>query len=468
MYLNKASSVFDLIEKIAATSSKNEKEALVKAGMALPLFTKVVIAAYDRFKQYGMRDLPPRGVDLASGGNTLDEPGPWEVLRKLASGELSGDAARAAYVQQISFLDEKSGILFRRIVLKDLRAGFTEGTVNRVAPKTFAEFPYMRCSLPEKSNIDKWNWSVGIFSQEKADGEFGNVNISDAGFLNITTRTGTPYPSGCMPELEAAFLKTLKPGTQTHGEFVVYEAGQLLPREKGNGILNSLQQGGALEADQVVVFLAWDQIPLAEVKPKAKYQFGYKARFVALAKQIQLNPGPVRMIPTKIVRSKAEATAHSVELTRKGLEGTVCKHPYAIWADGTSKDQVKLKIAVDVDLVVKAVVEGKADTKNAGRPGTLTCETSDGLLRVDVTVKNESMRDDVEQNPEDWIGRIMPVRFNTVTKPGPSNDLHSLFLPRFSQDTYRLDKTGADTLDHVIATFNMAAGLAAAPAEVAA
>jgi DNA ligase-1 len=36
-------------------------------------------------------------------------------------------------------------------------------------------------------------------------------------------------------------------------------------------------------------------------------------------------------------------------------------------------------------------------------------ETSDGLLVVDVTVKNEKLRDLIDANPDDFIGRIWAV-----------------------------------------------------------
>lgn len=453
---NKASSVFAAIEKIAATPGKLEKEALIKnAGTTSQLFMRVVKAAYDPFVTYGMRKLPEKTAGLAPGANTLDEDFAWNVLDQLASRKLTGGVAWDTVQQTIDFLDDASAELFIRIIRRDLRAGFTDGTINRVFPKTIPEFPYMRCSLPPKSNMPDWDWSVGIISQEKADGMFANVNVDVVGGVNITSRQGTPIPLDHLEDLASACSKSLKPDTQTHGELTIYKDGKLLPREEGNGVMNSICSGGGLPEGHTVRFDAWDQIPLSAVKPKGKYEPGYKTRVVWLIGQVKdsgvapTQHAGVHVIPTRVVRSKAEAMAHYRELLKQGKEGTICKHPAAIWKDGTSKDQVKLKLEVDVDLVVIEVMPGTPGTKTEGRAGALRCSTSCGTLVTNVTIKNEAMRDAVDAANDAWIGQIMPVRANSIMEPDDADGLASLFLPRFVEATPRADKREADSLKQV-------------------
>lgn len=461
-FTNTPKSVLALIEKIAATASKTEKEALVKQGMALPLFVRAVTMAYDPFTTFGMRNAPHKTPGIAPGGNSLAEEGPWNILKELASRELSGHAALAAVQRMVDFLDEDSAELFRRIINKDMRAGFTEGTINRVKPGTIAEFPYMRCSLPPKSNLDKFNWSEGVISQEKADGMFANVNLYDDGTISVHSRQGTAFPLDEFAQI-ASFMKDWMPrGHQFHGELLVTKCGQVLPREISNGMLNSVAQGGALEPDHGLLLLVWDMIPLTVAQPKGKFEEPYKKRLVALLKAIDAgkeygtNPS-VGLVPTRVVKSYADAWAHYRELLAQGKEGTIIKSPHAIWKDGTSKDQVKLKLEVDVDLRIVAVVPGRPGTKNEGRPGSLTCETVCGRLRTDVTIKNEKMRDAVEANPSAWTNGLMVVRANSVMHPSESSELYSLFLPRFVEDQLRTDKIRADTLQQVLDQFEAAA-----------
>jgi DNA ligase-1 len=457
--LNKASSIFKAIEQIAATPSKLEKEALIKSLGGLPLFMKIVTAAYDPFTTYGLRNPPKKTPGLAPGANTLDEDYAWNILGKMASRQLTGTAARAAVEQAVNFLDDASSELFRRIINKDLRAGFTDGTINRVFPGTIKEFPYMRCSLQLKSNMAKWDWSLGMISQEKADGSFANVNRA-VETVSIHTRQGNTYPAGALGELEAELL-LLDAETQTHGELVVYEYRltdipgtntkdwKLMPREEGNGVLNSLMAGGQLEDGQRVQFMAWDQIPLSEVKPKGKYEVGYKKRLVSLLSQLKAaNPAFLRVIPTRVVKSQAEAFAHYKELLALGKEGTVVKHYDAIWKDSTSKDQVKLKLEVDIELRITGFIPGTPGTKTEATFGALQCGSECGELEVGVSGLTDALRSTIHNDRERFLQKVITVRANSVMVPKEGGSpLHSLFLPRLIE--VREDKSVADDLQRI-------------------
>src|SRR5690606_867314 len=120
---------------------------------------------------------------------------------------------------------------------------------------------------------------------------------------------------------------------------------------------------------------------------------------------------------TRVVRSLKDAYAHYKELLKQGKEGTILKKRTAVWRDGTSKEQIKLKLEAVVDLEVVGVVPGRAGTKNEGRAGSLTCKSKCGQLVTDVAVKNEAMRDAVDANPGDWIGRVISVCANSVMEP---------------------------------------------------
>lgn len=459
---NTPASVLAAIDKIAATSSKIEKEALIQQAGASSLFMKVVRAAYDPFINYGIRQIPERAADAAPGSNSLTEETWWTMLTDLAERRLSGDAARAAVQRGVNFLDDASRELFIRIIRKDLRAGFSEGTVNRVFPKTFADFPYMRCSLPDKSNMADWDWAAGIISQEKADGMFANVNKDNQGNVWLTTRQGSPIPLDKLPYLVAAIEAIIVPGTQSHGELTVLDPmGKVLPREVGNGMLNSVLNGGDVDEGCKVRLDLWDQIPLSEVKSKGKYNVPYKTRLRELISQVgahahEVHKPYIGIVPTRLVKSKAQAYAHYRDLLKQGKEGTICKHPEAIWRDGTSKDQVKLKLEVDVELEVVQVLPGTPGTKNEGKPGSLQCASKCGRLQVNVTVKNEAMRVAIDQDWDAWAGKIMTVRANSIMQPSDSSGFFSLFLPRFVEDQARIDKAVADDLETIEAIFRNA------------
>jgi DNA ligase-1 len=440
---------FNAIEKIAATSSKNDKQAMVKQFLAFDTFKRVLVAALDPTTRYYMRQVPDRIEGAAPGANTFENAPIWETLERLRKRELTGNAAHDEVQRLMTFLTPQSAELFKRIIRKDLRAGFSESTVNKAWPGLIQEFPYMRCVLPKKAKFDQWEWEQGVISQEKADGLYDNLDHDEDGNVELRTRAGNPLPLEQFGDIVREAQQRLDRGTETHGEIVVLIDGVIADREIGNGIVNSVVNGGTFEANQKPLFLAWDQIPLSAVVPKGEHRVGYKERFKALLLQLARAPGTsVRVIPTKIVYSLREAYEHCRELQLKKKEGTVIKRPTGFWKDTSTgnPDVVKLKVEAEADLVLRKIVPGRVGTKNEGRPGSITCETSCGQLVVDVTVKNEKMRNAIEADWSAWEGRVMKVLFNDINEPSPSNDRHSFFLPRFSEDTVRIDKDTADDL----------------------
>lgn len=438
---------FDLIEDIAADTSRTGKtQRLMVASIDDSDFIKKVLTyAYNPFYVYGYKDLPSPNAE--DGGREFNDE-TWNLLDKLRHGQLTGTNGYATIANELAELTYKSGELLCRIIRKDLRAGFSESTINKVIPGLLPDFPYMRCSLPDKSNMEKWDWSAGIISQEKADGMFVNVNHYDNGGVSLHSRQGTPFPLDEFEDVVAFVKANLPCGHQFHGELLVQSFGKILPREQSNGQLNAVAQGGALEPHCDILLVLWDMIPMTAVKTKGKFDVGYAKRLAALTVALKnaSSPSPcVRLIPTRIVKSKVAAFEHYRELLRSGKEGTIVKALDAIWKDGTSKDQVKLKLEVDVELEVVDFIEGEG--KYVGTLGALVMQSKCGELRVNVNGRTDAMRDEVWSNKLDYLGSIWTIRANAVMNPSDSSPLHSLFLPRVIE--HRTDKIEADTLEQI-------------------
>lgn len=456
MSLNNSDEIFKAIELIASTSGKNDKTALVIgfAGQSLD-FVRVIEHAYNPFKTFGIAKMPER----QDGGVGVFNEGTWTILRALIVRELTGYDARDAVQSELNRLSDGSAELLCRILRKKLRAGFSESTCNKAVKKLIPEFPYQRCSLPKDTDLNAWPWEEGVFVQEKADGSFANIDHEEGGVVRITTRQGNEYPIEKFEQMANDIRACLAVDHQNHGEILVLRDGIVCSRSDGNGVLNGIMSGGDFAPNESPMYLVWDQIPLVAVTPKGKHLVPYRSRFASILKQYSANTRPfVAPIPTVIVRSMDAAVTYYKKMLEQGKEGVVLKHPKAIWKDGTSKEQIKFKLEVDVDLEIVAVNLGRAGTKNEGRAAAFTCVTSDRLLYVDVAIKNEAMRDSVDADRDAWLGGIIVVRANELLEPSNSNDNYSLFLPRMAETAIRNDKTEADSLQRVKDQFESAVG----------
>lgn len=450
---------YQLIKEIASDNSKLHKESVFKreALAGNNNFFKGLRFALDNIDTFGVKKVPERsGPD----GKGLSFDAFSVLANKLINRELTGgaamDAITAAMVESTN--DEFNG-WYRLILIKDLKAGFSESSVNKAVKDTHPQLvipttPYMRCTLPAKSNMKDWDWSKGVYSQTKADGMFGNVNVRHDGFVWVTSRGGTLFPDGCLG-IEDQLVEALDKGTQTHGELTIYVDGVMQLREIGNGIFNSLLKGGSLEANQKVVYDCWDQIPLVVAVPKGKYEVVYSKRINLLKIQIDTaKQSSVRLTETRIIKSMEAARVHYKEHRARKLEGTVCKSADAIWKDGTSKDQVKMKEEIDVELKVIGFNPGKG--KNAKTFGSIQCQSECGLLEANFSGFEDAVRETIWADKDNWPGKIITGRSNSLLAPskGKKNGMWSLFLPRFIEE--RMDKTVADTLDQIQAIFKAA------------
>lgn len=446
--------IFEVIESIAMETSKNVKIDRIKANIGDEEFCNVLAYAYDPFLTFGIQQLPP--ANTGTGSKQFDEV-TWGLLDSLALRRLTGNDAREAVEREINKLFPESSELLRRIIRKDLRAGFSASTINKAKKNLIKEIPYMRCSLPKDANLDEWSWAEGVYSQEKADGMFINVSYEKSGIVLITSRQGSEFPIDKFGKLVSEVKDRLTNNYQYHGEVVVMRDGVICERQIGNGILNSVLSGGDFGDNETPVFMVWDKINLISAASKGKCATPYRTRFNELLNQLRNSSGDsIVIIPTRLTYSLQDALLHYRELLKLGKEGTVIKHPELIWKDGTSKDQIKLKMEIDVDLKIVAIIPGRDGTKNEGRAGSLTCESSCGGLRVDVTVKNEAMRNFIDTTPNDWIGKVIVVRANSIMYPSDSNASYSLFLPRMVESWYRVDKVEADDLEDIISQFQSA------------
>ncbi len=328
-----SASIFLLIERVGAESAKSAKLALLTEHAGDEDLKRVLEATYSPLKTYGIAQRPV-GAEPDRAGMGFDAM-TWSLLGQLERRELTGNAARAALAAEMTRLDGLSAELLWRIVAKDLRAGFSANTTGKVFPGLLPEYPYMRCSLPKKSNLSKFDWAAGVFSQKKANGLFANVNLLGSGAVTIVSRLGSEFPVEAFAELAAFVAGRFERGFQHHGELLVVEEGRILPRETGNGILNGVLQGGQFGPGQRPLYEVWDRIPLSAVVKKGSYAVPYRERLEALD-QMLCEAGerdPVRLIDTRIFNSLKEAYAHYAELVAAGEEGAILKSPNLIWRD---------------------------------------------------------------------------------------------------------------------------------------
>lgn len=436
-----------LIDKIAATPGKNDKIDLLKNhGVADEARLKRVLElCYSPRFRFGISYVEPAKV-VAPEFSTYDNAF-FPLLEDLNSRKLSGDAAREAVDKFITEASASAGELFRRVIHKDMRAGFSGSTTNKVFPKLIPDHPYMRCSLPKDVKLNTWEWKEGVYAQLKADGSFQAATVV-GGEVTMESRSGEIMPNEAIPAIVAQ-IKSLPAlnGYRLEGELTVVntETGETLARGEGNGIINSLRQGGELAPNLEVHYTVWECVDLS--KGGTIDERPYKERLAALCAEMWNSVGPMSVAETNVIRSEEEAWGIFKTYAAEGLEGAIIKRPSMIWKDGTSKEQVKLKTEFEAEFRITGFIEGKPGKKTAATFGSLTYESADGIVRGSVSGIDDELRAKINANRGAYIGAITTIRANALTQNRNDSVHWALSHPRVIE--VRTDKTEADTYAQV-------------------
>jgi DNA ligase-1 len=448
-------SILEILNQVAATTKKTEKEAILKENAKNETLQRVFYLAYQPTINFFMKKIPP--IMPKSGAGSVFEEEAFTLDHALANlveviskRKLTGNAAIGYVGNLLAQLSADDAEVLARVIGRDLRIDCGASTANKVWKGLILDVPYMRCSLPKEVDLKAFPWVQGLFSQLKSDGSFTNVNYYADGAVEFMTRNGNVYPNDEFGEVVAAVQRVPAQAHQFHGELLILGPdGNVLERAEGNGILNKLQKGGKLPEGHKIKFVAWDMIPLDEARPKNKYEVPYRVRLATL-EQLGLS-GAIEVVETRVVHSIREAYEHYQEMLALGLEGTILKHPDAIWEDTTSKKQVKFKLDVTVDLEIIGFTAGKG--KNANTFGAIMMRSSDGQLTVNCSGMKDDLRKHISENRDDYLNTIAAVTSNAMTKVR-KDGTRSLFLPRLTE--LRNDKNEADSLEKVVLQFESA------------
>lgn len=478
-------SLLQIIETIAETKGINAKKNLVSESAdkgKILAFMRNVLNPQISIYQSGIEAMGPMQTMVAAKrfksfmeetGHSGIEAAVRYTLAAIPTGGTRGNDGKTLLSAVHSVLDADDKRLYEMFIQRDLKCGLGIKSINTIQPNIIPYSPYQRSEGAKPKYYEKLNWVGGVYSQLKADGMFFNgdveTELDSLGEVLITSREGRILESVALDNVKKELSDLAdnwavlagdwadKTSPIFHGELLVVEVatGKTLPREEGNGMLNRIIQTGAdLEEGYTIRAKVWDVISRDmfrhNLSKKEASGPTYKERFEVLTNCFaQACPQSIDRIESRVVHSFEEASEHFQEMLDRGEEGTIIKDTDMLWYDGTSQQSLKLKMEMDVDLVVVALNEGDQNGKHAETFGSLECESSCGKLSVGVHGLSDALRQEIFDTFDSvWKGAIIPVKSNGVIKNRDDETKMSLFLPRVGGER-RLDKHEADSLERI-------------------
>lgn len=428
----------EFFNDLAANSSRNYKIEKLEENHDNQLLMHVVRLALDPFTQFYIRKIP------SYSRNSTHQNLPWALdkLYDLSSRSVTGNAAIAHLKDMLESLEPADAKVIERIIQKDLKCGVSIATANAVWTGLVNDYPVMLCSAFEQKLVDKVHFPAHV--QLKMDGMRFNA-IVRGGKVEFRSRNGKEIQ--LLGNLEAEFAALAGDvDCVFDGELMVMDPDgyQFLDRQTGNGILNKANKGTISAKEAAMVHATvWDVIPYIYFVD-GHCPIPYSTRFASVKTMLETESSTdkkIWLVTTDVVNTLDEAKDIFEGYLAEGLEGIILKDGSGVWENKRAKHQIKFKGELECDLKIVAVEEGTG--KYAGMLGAIICESSDGVVKVNVG----SGFTDAHRKTlgKEIIGKIVAVKYNMRSKNKAGEE--SLFLPIFVE--IRDDKDVADSSEDI-------------------
>lgn len=440
------------INKLNESDSRLHKEDVIKQALEAcvlgstnaQMFLGLAKATYNPYVTFGVKKVPDT-VGIVGAEN------PWqdfnELLVQLSQRRLTGHAARDAIADMSSRFDSEEWNTFCAAVLRrDLRAGISSTTINKICKKTEYEIPIFGCQLA--TNSEGRPEMKGIKRLEpKLDGVRMLLMVIPADDGEVTTicfsRNGKTFDNfgHIEDQVRANWVKmTRLAGTSNLSMGFVLD-GEVI----GNSFQELMRQARRKTDVQAEdsVYNVFDIVPLsafreghwnAQLEKRIKILNDMRPVFDDMA---SLELLPHIMVDLDTAAGKDQLERYAQDNVKAGFEGIMIKELQAPYICKRSTDWMKWKPVITVDLEVIGVEEGTG--RNEGRLGALVCAGIDDGKEITVNVGSgfsDTDRDSYWRDSKFIIGRTAEVMCDVITQN--QDGTYSLRFPRFVR--FRDDK----------------------------
>ena len=365
-----------------------------------------------------------------------DWPKFWALLESLRTRSVTGHSALAAVDETSEFFDDAEwNTVCRRVIIKDLRCGISEKTLNKVLKNSEWRIPVFTCQLAQDSS-DQQQKLTGIKRLEpKLDG-VRVLAVVQGMNVSLMSRNGKEFNN--FPQIAKDIMR-FRSAFQNHlgsgGRFV-------LDGEVTGESFQKLMKQAHRKSDAEtsgMVYSIFDIIPLDDFQRGYWNAQQYK-RFEILERARGMldavTPDHSLRIVSGLEVDLDVAEGHDImrryaeDCVEEGYEGIMIKDVGAPYVCKRADYWMKWKPTISVDLNIVGFEEGTG--RNENRLGAIICEGIDNDRRIRVNVGSgfsDSLRDEYWANRDELLGHLVEVQADAVTQNQDGS--YSLRFPRF-------------------------------------
>jgi len=420
---------WEVVVELNTNNSRLFKEDIIarEAAADNAEFFRGCRAALDPMITYGIRQVEPK----TGNGRGLSADQFWKVAEQLAHRRVTGnEAITAVNFMRMNATEDEWNNWYRLILIKDLRCGVSEKTINKIVEKTHVNYkiPVFSCQLAHDSTNHESKVCGHKLIEAKLDGVRVITVVYPNGSVDQYSRNGKELVN--FPHIKAQFAK--------HAVFLVEPMvfdGEVVS-SSFQDLMKQVHRKENAEAKDAVLNL-FDVLTLREFN-QGQGNLSQTERSQGL--QAWIRPFQDHMpnvtvvgqelVDLDTVKGQERFKMINTQAVAGGYEGIMIKDPEAVYECKRSVAWLKLKPFIEVSLSVVGFEEGTG--RNAGRLGAIICEGEDDGKKIQVNVGSgfsDADRDSYYQSRATLLDQIVEVRADAVTQN--QDGTYSLRFPRF-------------------------------------
>ena len=410
-----------IIVELESDNSRLFKEGVIENHLNNEVLQEGLVMCLDPLVTFGVKQVPESEKD----GKGLS----WADFKKAANllidREKTGHAARDLIIDLIdSSKKDQWNNWYRRILIKDLRCGVSEKTVNNVAKKMDLDFkvPVFSCMLAHDGAKHPKKIKGDCLVEYKYDG-VRVLAIVKNGRATLYSRNGKIFNN--FPHIENALSKS------EYNNFVF--DGEVMS-DDFQALMKQVYRKSGAKTDDAYLAL-FDLLPLKEFN-NGKSKLNSIERKEELNKLSKTFDDVIKLVDYEIINFDNEDgqnkfSAMNKEALDKGFEGLMIKPNDNYYECKRSHAWLKIKPFIEVTLKVVDIQEGSG--KHAGKLGAFQVEGEDDGKFFSLSVGSGLTDDDREKfwsAKDRLIGRMVEIRADAITQ-SIEGEHFSLRFPRF-------------------------------------
>ena len=413
-------------EANGAGTKKIIQEALCECD---DLAIRLIHAAMDPYRVYGVRkyDAPQIVGEQDDRYDVL-----FWLLHNLAERKLTGNAAQDEVTKTLSIFGDFEREYIARIFDKDLRAGFSADTFNKIFPKNkIPTFDVMLADVYETDEEVKANVKFPCIAEAKYDGERT---------IAVVTQKGVTYYSRSGKEakhVDGLFDNDLQDMRATVGYDIVVDGERYA--SNFTETMNA-KKSGKSEAKENLRFYAFYLMSLEDWRnQKSRHTMDESRKW--LTEVIKASNCQKVLLSKGIYAQTADdAEKFYREMVGEGFEGLILKQLDAKYEWDRSSNWIKWKPFFDADARVIGFYAGREKTRLENTLGGIIVAgyTEDGTY-FETNVGSgfsDDLRNEIWNNQEKYLGTTAVIKYQEVSR-AKNKEVASLRFPtleRFRDD----------------------------------